>query len=38
MEDLDLAIIIFMANIVAALIAVAWCNKKIKNITDKDKK
>jgi hypothetical protein len=36
MSEAGLGIAIFAANIVAALIVLAWCNKKIKDLTDKD--
>ena len=36
MSDNELAAAIFIANIVVALLLLAWCNKKIKNLTDKD--
>jgi hypothetical protein len=36
MENMDLAIAVFVTNIVIAIGVVAWCNKKIKDLTDKD--
>ena len=36
MSDNELAAAIFIGNIVAALLVMAWCNKKIKDLTDKD--
>lgn len=35
MERLDLAIAIWVANIVLVTIIVFWCNKKIKDFTKK---
>jgi len=36
MDDARLAAAIFVGNVVAALIVLAWCNKKIKEITNRD--
>ena len=36
MSDNELAAAIFIANIVVALLLLAWCNKKTKDLTDKD--
>jgi len=34
--DLSIAVAITLTNIGMALIIVSWCNKRIKEITDKD--
>ena len=36
MSDTELAVAIFAVNIVVALVFLNWCNKKIKDLTDKD--
>jgi hypothetical protein len=36
MMDIDLAVVIFIANLVVAIGALAWCNHKIRELTDKD--
>ena len=36
MDNIGLAAAIFIANIVVALGALAWCNHKIRELTDKD--
>lgn len=36
MDDTGLAVVIFVANLVVALGVLAWCNYKIREITDKD--
>jgi len=37
MDSVELAVAIFAVNAVVALVVLAWCNKKIKDLTDKDK-
>lgn len=36
MDNVGLAAIIFIANLVVAIGVLAWCNHKIKELTDKD--
>jgi hypothetical protein len=36
MDNTELAVAIFAVNIVVGLIVLAWCNKKIKELTDRD--
>tara|TARA_Y100000310_G_C20555820_1_gene750460 strand:- start:977 stop:1096 length:120 start_codon:yes stop_codon:yes gene_type:complete len=36
MDDINLAVAIFVANAVVGLAVLAWCNYKIKELTDKD--
>jgi hypothetical protein len=36
MDDMGLAMAIFIGNLVVALGVLAWCNHKIKELTDKD--
>ena len=36
MDSVGLAVAIFVANAVIALGVLAWCNHKIKELTDKD--
>jgi len=36
MDNTELALAIFISNIIIALVVVGWCNKKIKEYTDKD--
>jgi len=36
MDNLGLAVVIFVANAVVALGVLAWCNHKIKELTNKD--
>ena len=38
MEGIDLAIAIWVANIIVALIVLCWCNKKIEDINNRWKK
>jgi len=37
MDDVGLAAAIFIGNLVAAIGVLAWCNYKIRELTDKDK-
>lgn len=36
MEDMGLALAIFAGNAVAALLVLAWCNKKVKDTANPD--
>lgn len=36
MDNINLAVAILVVNIIVALAALAWCNHKIKELTDKD--
>ena len=36
MDNTGLAVAIFVANLVGAIVILAWCNHKIKELTDKD--
>ena len=36
MSDVELAVAILVVNVVAALVLLSWCNKKTKDLTDKD--
>ena len=36
MDNMGLAVAIFIGNLVVALGVLAWCNHKIKELTDKD--